>query len=117
MLSRPRRNRHSPMTRGLMRETTLSAEHLVWPLFVQEGQRNETKISSMPGQSRLSIDLLVERAKAARDVGVPAVALFPALADGSKDPEGRESTNPDGLLQRAVRALKENVRDLLVITD
>jgi porphobilinogen synthase len=105
------------MIRGLVREATLSADHLVWPLFVQEGQKNETKINSMPGQSRLSIDLLVERARAARDVGVPAVALFPAIADGLKDSVGRESTNPDGLLQRAVRALKENVRDLLVITD
>ncbi len=105
------------MIRGLVREATLSAEHLVWPLFVQEGEKNETKINSMPGQSRLSVDLLVERARGARDVGVPAVALFPAIADGLKDPEGRESTNPDGLLQRAVRALKENVRDLLVITD
>jgi len=105
------------MIRGLVRETTLSAEHLVWPLFVQEGQRNETKIASMPGQSRLSIDLLVERARAARDVGVPAVALFPALVESLKDPEGRESTNPDGLLQRAVHALKESVREVLVITD
>jgi len=105
------------MIRDLVRETTLSADHLIWPLFVQEGQRNETKIASMPGQSRLSIDLLVERARGARDVGVPAVALFPAIADSLKDPEGGESTNPDGLLQRAVRALKEDVRDLLVITD
>ena len=105
------------MIRGLVRETTLSADHLVWPLFVQEGQRNETKISSMPGQSRLSIDLLVERARGARDLGVPAIALFPAIEGSLKDPEGRESTNPDGLLQRAVRALKENVRDLMVVTD
>jgi porphobilinogen synthase len=105
------------MIRGLVREATLSADHLVWPLFVQEGQKNETKINSMPGQSRLSVDLLVERARGARDAGVPAVALFPAIADALKDPEGRESTNPGGLLQRAVRALKENVRDLLVITD
>jgi len=105
------------MIRGLVRETTLSADHLVWPLFVQEGQRNETKIGSMPGQSRLSIDLLVERARGARDLGVPAIALFPAIEGSLKDPEGRESTNPDGLLQRAVRALKENVRDLMVVTD
>jgi porphobilinogen synthase len=117
MLARPRRNRHSPTIRGLVRETALSAEHLVWPLFVQEGQKNETKIGSMPGQSRLSVDLLVERAKSARDLGVAAVALFPALEEQLKDPEGRESSNADGLLQRAVRALKENVRDLLVITD
>ncbi|HEX3598401.1 MAG TPA: hypothetical protein VHU80_25010, partial [Polyangiaceae bacterium] len=83
---RPRRNRSTPMVRGLVRETTLSADHLVWPLFVQDGQRNETKIRSMPGQSRLSIDLLVERARGARDVGVRSVALFPALADALKHP-------------------------------
>jgi porphobilinogen synthase len=117
MLVRPRRNRSTPMIRGLVRETTLSADHLVWPLFVQEGQRNETKIASMPGQSRLSVDLLVERCRGARDLGVTAVALFPAIADSLKDPEGRESTNPEGLLQRAVSVLKENVRDLLVVTD
>jgi porphobilinogen synthase len=117
MLSRPRRNRISPEIRGMIRETTLSAEHLVWPLFVQEGQKRETPIGSMPGQSRLSIDLLVERAKAARDVGVPAVALFPALDDTLKDALGKESTNPSGLLQRAVTALKTHVPNLVVITD
>ncbi len=63
------------MIRALVRETTLSADRLVWPLFVQEGEKNETKIGSMPGQSRLSIDLLVERARGARDVGVTSVAL------------------------------------------
>jgi porphobilinogen synthase len=117
MLSRPRRNRISPEIRGMIRETTLSAEHLVWPLFVQEGQKRETPIGSMPGQSRLSIDLLVERAKAARDVGVPAVALFPALDDTLKDARGKESANPSGLLQRAVTALKTHVPHLVVITD
>jgi porphobilinogen synthase len=105
------------MIRGLVRETKLSAEHLVWPLFVQEGDRKETPIGSMPGQSRLGIELLVERGRIARDLGISAVALFPALADSLKDPEGRESTNPDGLLQRAVRALKKHVPGLLVITD
>ena len=105
------------MVRGLVRETSLSAAHLVWPAFVQEGHRKETPISSMPGQSRLSVDLLVERAKAAADVGVPAIALFPALEDALKDPRGRESTNPGGLLQRTVAALKKSVPDLLVITD
>jgi porphobilinogen synthase len=117
MHKRPRRNRVNAEVRGLVREATLSADHLVWPLFVQEGQKKETPIGSMPGQSRLSIDLCVERAKAARDLGVPAVALFPALDDSKKDPRGRESVNPNGLLQRAVAALKKSVPTLLVVTD
>jgi porphobilinogen synthase len=117
MLIRPRRNRVSPEIRGFLRETTVSAEHLVWPVFVQEGSRKETPISSMPGQGRLSIDLLVERAKQARDLGIPAVALFPALEDSVKDSRGKESTNPNGLLQRAVGALKNAIPNLAVITD
>ncbi len=117
MFERPRRNRVNEAVRGLVRETSLTASHLIWPTFVHEGRNRETPISSMPGQSRLTIDLLVERAKAARDVGVPGVALFPALEDALKDPRGRESMNPSGLLQRAVAALKEQVPGLLVVTD
>ena len=117
MLERPRRNRVNAGVRGLVRETSLAASHLVWPSFVQEGQGRETPIASMPGQSRLSVDLLVERARAAHDVGVPAIALFPALDDSLKDPRGKESTNPGGLLQRAVAALKQGVPDLVIITD
>lgn len=117
MLIRPRRNRVNAEIRGFVRETTVMPEHLVWPVFVQEGSRKETPISSMPGQARLSIDLLVERARQARELGVPAVALFPALDDSLKDPRGKESVNPKGLLQRAVRTLKDAVPHLLVITD
>jgi len=117
MLIRPRRNRVNAEIRGFLRETSVSAEHLVWPVFVQEGSKKETPISSMPGQARLSIDLLVERAKQARDLGVPAVALFPALDDSLKDPRGKESANPKGLLQRAVGALKQAIPNLLVVTD
>jgi porphobilinogen synthase len=103
--------------RGLVRETTLSPEQLIYPMFVQEGERQRTPISSMPGQARLSIDLLVETAAQAFSLGVPGVALFPALSDGLKDPRGAESANSAGLLQRAVRALKSTVPGLLVITD
>jgi porphobilinogen synthase len=117
MLVRPRRNRVNAEVRGFLRETTVSAENLVWPVFVQEGSKKESPISSMPGQARLSIDLLVERAKQARDLGVPAVALFPALDDSLKDPRGKESVNPNGLLQRAVAALKQAIPNLLVVTD
>ena len=117
MLVRPRRNRLTPQMRGLVRETTLSPERLVYPMFVQEGERQRTPISSMPGQARLSIDLLVETAAQAFSLGVGGVALFPALSDGLKDPRGAESANSAGLLQRTVRALKSAVPGLLVITD
>jgi len=117
MLARPRRNRLTPQIRGLVRETSLSPENLVYPMFVQEGEGKRTDISSMPGQARLSVDLLVETAAQAFKLGVPGVALFPALGDDVKDPRGTESTNTAGLLQRAVRALKQSVPGLLVITD
>ncbi|HET7538934.1 MAG TPA: porphobilinogen synthase [Polyangiaceae bacterium] len=117
MLVRPRRNRLTPQVRGLVRETALSPERLIYPMFVQEGERQRTPISSMPGQARLSIDLLVETAAQAFALGVPGVALFPALSDELKDPRGAESANSAGLLQRAVRALKSSLPHLLVITD
>jgi len=117
MLVRPRRNRLTPQMRGLVRETSLSPERFIYPMFVQEGEGQRTPISSMPGQARLSIDLLVETAAQAFALGVPGVALFPALSDDLKDPRGIESANSEGLLQRAVRALKSAVPNLLVITD
>jgi porphobilinogen synthase len=117
MLVRPRRNRLNAPIRGLVREAHLGPQHLVYPLFVQEGEGRRTPISSMPGQARLSIDLLVELAGQAASLGVAGVALFPALDDTLKDPRGAESTNSAGLMQRAVRALKAAVPDLLVITD
>jgi porphobilinogen synthase len=103
--------------RGLVRETSLSPEQFIFPMFVQEGEGQRTPISSMPGQARLSIDLLVETAAQAFALGVPGVALFPALSDDLKDARGAESTNSGGLLQRAVRALKSALPGLLVITD
>jgi porphobilinogen synthase len=117
MLERPRRNRKNEAVRRLVRETVLSPRDLVLPLFVQGGDGQRTPIASMPGQARLSIDLLVSEARAAHDLGIPAVVLFPALPEEDKDPRGSESMNPDGLLPRAVRALKAAVPGLLVITD
>ena len=117
MLVRPRRNRLTAQIRGLVRETTLSPQHLVLPLFVQAGEGKRTPIASMPGQARLSVDLLVETAARAFSLGVAGVALFPALSDAEKDPRGTESRNEAGLLQRAVRALKAALPSLLVITD
>jgi porphobilinogen synthase len=117
MLVRPRRNRLNAQIRGLVRESSLGPQHLVYPMFVQEGEGRRTPISSMPGQARLSVDLLVELAGQAFALGVPGVALFPALDDTLKDPRGAESGNSAGLLQRAVRALKAALPDMLVITD
>ena len=117
MEERPRRNRRTAAIRGLVGETELSAARLIWPLFVQEGKGEVTPIASMPEQARLSIDQLLERASQAYEAGVAGVALFPALDDSLKDPRGQESTNPEGLLQRAVRALKSELPELLVITD
>jgi porphobilinogen synthase len=117
MLSRPRRNRASIGIRNLVRETSLSAHDLVLPLFVQEGQARRTPIASMPGQARLSLDLLLQLAHEAFELGIPAVALFPALEEELKDPRGTESLNPAGLMQRSIRALKQALPELVVITD
>ncbi len=114
---RPRRNRSRAGLRALVRETALSASHLVLPLFVQEGEKSETPIASMPGCARLGIERAVAVAGQAYELGVPGVALFPALADTLKDPRGKESTNPNGLLQRCVKALKRALPELCVITD
>ena len=117
MINRPRRNRLTPGIRSLVRETQVQPANLVWPTFVQEGENQRTPIVSMPGVSRLSIDQLVADSKKAFDLGVPAVALFPAIDDSLKNSEGKESLNPGGLLQRAVKELKQQIPDLVVITD
>jgi porphobilinogen synthase len=117
MLVRPRRNRRSAGVRALVREAELSAEHLVLPLFVQEGNATATPIASMPGQSRLTVDLLVEKAREALSLGVPAVEVFPLVPEAQKDARGSESANASGLVPRAVRALKQALPDLVVITD
>jgi porphobilinogen synthase len=117
MRVRPRRNRARPAIRELVRETRLAPGDLVLPLFVQEGEGLETPIASMPGHARLSIDRLRRKGREAFELGIPALALFPAVADELKDPCGSYSTKPDGLLPRAVRALKQDLPELLVITD
>jgi len=117
LVQRPRRNRRGPGIRRMVRQTSLSASNLVLPMFVQDGQNLRSPIGAMPGQARLSIDLLVETAREAFSLGVPAVALFPALADELKDSSGSEALNASGLLQRAVRALKQALPELVVITD
>ena len=117
MINRPRRNRLTSGVRGLIRETNIRPRDLVWPTFVQEGNNLRTPIGSMPGVSRLSIDQLVVDSNKAFELGIPAVALFPAIDDSLKNSEGKESLNPEGLLQRAVKKLKKEIPDLVVITD
>jgi len=115
--SRPRRNRRTDSIRRLVRETSLSPSDLIWPLFVIEGQDQETAIASMPDCYRWSRDRIVTEAKEAFARGIPAIALFPAIDVAKKDSRATESTNPDGLLQRTVRDLKDAVPELCVITD
>ncbi|MEM8885326.1 MAG: porphobilinogen synthase [Planctomycetota bacterium] len=114
---RPRRNRRSAAIRSMVRETTLSPADLIWPLFVTEGEDQEIPIPSMPDCFRWSRDRIVAEAKEAYARGIPAVALFPALDDAKKDRTATESTNPDGLLQRTIRDLKDALPELCVITD
>jgi porphobilinogen synthase len=117
LTKRPRRNRRTAAVRGLVKETTLGAEHLVMPLFVQEGSGLSTPIAAMPGQARLSLDVLVETARQGFALGVRSVALFPVIPDALKDQRGSESENAAGLLPRAIRALKSALPELCVITD
>lgn len=114
---RMRRMRRDDFSRRLMRENRLTADDLIYPMFVTEGERMEATIASMPGVFRLSIDLLVERAAEAHRLGIPAVAIFPVIEASKKDEFAAESHNADGLVQRAVRALKAAIPTLGVITD
>jgi porphobilinogen synthase len=114
-LYRPRRLRESPLIRKMVRETTLRADDLVYPLFAVHGRGIREPIPSMPGQFRLSIDELLKECKDAASMGIPAVLLFGIPRD--KDPRGSEAYAEDGIIQQAVRAVKETIPDLLVITD
>jgi porphobilinogen synthase len=115
--TRPRRVRRDGWSRRLVREHTLTPSDLIWPLFVQDGEDLSTPIPSMPGVSRLSIDRLVEAATEARDLGIPAIAVFPVIDASRKTPDGEEATNPENLVCRAVRAVKAACPDLGVICD
>ncbi|HTL11417.1 MAG TPA: porphobilinogen synthase [Bdellovibrionota bacterium] len=117
LTQRPRRNRRSKGIRKMVRESKWTPGNLIYPLFLIEGKGSRVPVKSMPGVDRLSADLLIEEARAALKLGVPAVALFPALPDSKKDPLAKESTNPDGLLQTTVKRLKDALPELVVITD
>lgn len=114
---RPRRLRSHSWLRAMVAEHRLSVSDFVWPVFVQEGTGLRTPIEGLPGVERYSLDCLVEEVVKARDMGIPAVALFPAVDPALKDERAGEALNPDNLVCRAIRALKEHVPHLGVIAD
>ncbi|MDH3201742.1 MAG: porphobilinogen synthase [Myxococcales bacterium] len=115
--TRMRRNRSAEWVRRLTSESSLSVNDLIWPIFVQEGYSERTPVPSMPGVERLSIDLAVEAVSQAKALGIPAVAVFPVTPAELKTPDGKEATNPDNLVCRTVRAIKERHDDIGVICD
>ena len=115
--TRMRRMRADNFSRHLMREHQLTPNDLIYPVFVIEGEMQTEAIASMPGISRQSIDLLAKEALHLNALGIPAIAIFPVLGEGVKSLDGAEAYNPNGLVQRCIRAVKESVPSLGIITD
>ncbi|AZQ67657.1 porphobilinogen synthase [Silicimonas algicola] len=115
--TRFRRTKRTDALRRLVRETTLSVDDLIWPVFLREGDDDETPIPSMPGVARLTIDRVVEAAREAYDLGVPAICLFPYIDTSLKTDLCEEAWNPDNLSNRATRAIKDAVPGMAVMTD
>ena len=116
-VTRMRRMRSDDFSRRLMRETTLAVDDLIYPVFVIEGSKAREPVSSMPGIERMSIDELLKETKELVDLGIPAIAIFPVTPQNIKSNEAKEAYNPDGLAQRAVKALKRVYPELGIITD
>jgi len=114
---RMRRMRRDEFSRRLMRETRLSTDDLIQPVFVLEGKNRTEPVASMPGISRVTVDLLLKQAERLMKLGVPAVALFPVIPASKKDSKAKEAYNPQGLVPRTVRELKKHFPELGVITD
>lgn len=115
--SRMRRMRKDEFSRQLMQETRLSVKDLIYPVFIVDGEDERQPIESMPSIYRLSIDNLIEEAAELAELGIPAIALFPVVEDKRKSENGEESHNPAGLIQKAIKQLKESFPDLGVISD
>ncbi|WP_280187950.1 porphobilinogen synthase [Delftia sp. PS-11] len=115
--NRPRRLRRDAFTRNLVRENRLSAHDFIYPVFVHEGSARSEAVPSMPGVDRLSLDLLLPVAEQCAQLEIPFLALFPAIDPTLKTPDGKEALNPDGLIPRVVRALKQEFPQLGVMTD
>ena len=114
---RPRRLRRDAFTRNLVRENTLTAHDLIYPVFVLDGKDRREAVGSMPGVERLSLDLLLPVAEECVQLGIPVMALFPVIDASLKTYDGKEAANPDGLVPRVVRELKKRFPDLGVMTD
>jgi porphobilinogen synthase len=115
--TRMRRLRRHDWTRRLVAENALSPADLIWPVFIIEGENTRQPVSAMPGVERLSIDLMVAAAKEAAGLGIPAIALFPRIDPAKKTDDGGEAANPDNLVCRAVRALKQDVPEIGILCD
>ncbi len=114
---RMRRNRRAPWSRRLVAENTLTVNDLIWPLFVIDGKDRRETVASMPGVERRSVDLIVEAARGAEQLGIPAIALFPNTDPKLRSDDAREALNPDNLVCRATRAVKEAGIDVGIILD
>ena len=115
--TRLRRLRANEFSRRLVRESALTPADLIFPVFILEGSNQREAIASMPGMERLSVDLLVEQARDIQQLGIPAIALFPVVENEQKSLLAEEAYNQDGLIQRAVRTLKDGLPELGIITD
>lgn len=114
---RPRRVRRTEALRRMTCETQLTVNDLIYPLFVMEGENTKVEVPSMPGSYRYTLDLLLKEVTEAHALGIPAIALFPLVAEEKKDNAGTESYNPEGLVQRTVRAIKQELPDMMIVTD
>ncbi|VXD10813.1 porphobilinogen synthase [Planktothrix paucivesiculata] len=117
LVQRPRRLRRTDALRRMVTETQLTVNDLIYPLFIMEGENQKVEVSSMPGSYRYTLDLLLKEVNEAWELGIPAIALFPLVTEEKKDNAGTESYNPDGLIQRTVRAIKQAIPDIMIITD
>jgi porphobilinogen synthase len=115
--SRPRRLRRDAAIRALVRESSLAPSDFIYPVFVLDGHDRSEDVSSMPGVQRLSVDRLFGQAEKCLTLGIPVMALFPVIDAALKAPDGREALNPDGLVPRAVQALKQRFPELALLTD
>lgn len=115
--TRLRRTRVSAWSRALVTETTLAPADLLWPLFITEGGGVEEPVASLPGVSRWSVDRLVGKAREARELGIPCIALFPNTPLALRSDDAREALNPDNLICRAIRAVKDKVPEIGILTD
>jgi porphobilinogen synthase len=114
---RPRRNRRAEWARRMVRENVLTANDLIWPLFLLDGERKRTPVLSMPGVERLSVDEAVREAERAARLDIPCLALFPYTDPAKRDEDGTEALNPENLVCQAIRAIKREVPDIGVLCD